>query len=274
MGRCKALIGPLILTALLGILYLPVLKQLVALWMTDMSNMGYGFFIPPVAAYLVWERRHDLHIAPGEHAWGGYLLVLIGLALLFLGRAGDLNVVAEGSLIIVLFGIVLFLGGPKLTGQVAFPLCFLAFMIPPPSSVYYWVTWPLQLFTARFSTDTLHLFGYPALLHGVYIDLPHVRLQVAAACSGFRSLMSLGAAGVLLAYATRSGWADRALLIASVLPIAILSNTVRVAVNILLGTYAGTYHTITGWMLFVLATACLLGMGALLPGRGRAGTPA
>jgi exosortase len=140
-------------------------------------------------------------------------------------------------------------------------------MIPPPSDIFYRITWPLQLFTAQFSTEVLRFVGYPVLLQGIYIDLPQVRLEVAAACSGFRSLISLAAMGVLLAFLTQSGWPNRALLVASVLPIAILSNAVRVASNILIGTYEGTYHTINGWIVFVLAAGCMMGVAVLLAKR-------
>jgi exosortase len=267
MGRYKTLARFLVLAGLFGYLYLPVFRELVRQWSTDVGTLGYGFFIPPVAAYLVWERRLQLRANSGEHSWWGYVVLLVGLMAFLVGRAGNFDVVAEGSLIVVLFGIVLFLGGWRLTKQLAFPLVFLAFMIPPPSDIFYRITWPLQLFTAQFSTEVLRFVGYPVLLQGIYIDLPQVRLEVAAACSGFRSLISLAAMGVLLAFLTQSGWPNRALLVASVLPIAILSNAVRVASNILIGTYEGTYHTINGWIVFVLAAGCMMGVAVLLAKR-------
>ena len=267
MGRYKTLAGVMGLAGLLGWLYYPVLVGMVSDWVVDFSNLGYGFFIPPIAAYLLWDRRHTLRADPNGSSWWGYVLILFGVASLILGRAGGAQVVAQGSLIIVLLGLALFLGGWRFTKALMFPLLFLAFMIPLPSGLYYRVTWPLQVFTARFSTGALHLAGYPVLLQGVYIDLPNIRLEVAAACSGFRSLMALGATGVLLAFMTQLRWTDRAILIASVLPIAILSNAMRVASNVVLGNYEGTYHTFGGWTVFVVATGCLLGVEALLSRR-------
>ncbi|HKV45489.1 MAG TPA: exosortase/archaeosortase family protein [bacterium] len=272
MGRYRTIIGVAGLAGLLAWLYYPVVGWLLAEWLDDISNLGYGFFIPPVAAYLVWERWHTLR-PDSRGSWWGYVLLIFGLLCLILGRTGGARVIAEASLIFVLFGLSLFLGGWGLVKPLAFPLIFLALMIPLPPALFNHITWPLQIFTARFSTAVLHFAGYPVLLQGVYIDLPNVRLEVAAACSGFRSLIALGATAVMLAFMTRLRWTDRAVLIASVLPIAILSNAVRVTSNILLGFYEGMYHTLAGWTVFVVATVCLMGVQALLAKRTASGLP-
>jgi len=82
-------------------------------------------------------------------------------------------------------------------------------------------------------------------------------------------LIALGATGVLLAYMTQKRWRDRAVLIGAVVPIAILANAIRVTSNILLGIYEGTFHLVAGWVVFVLATALLLGLAGLLNQRTR-----
>jgi exosortase len=263
MARYGTLAGILALIGVLGYLYYSVVAGLVAQWLID-TTYGYGFYIPPVAAYLVWERRHRLRMEPDRSSWWGYVLFLGGLLVLIAARAGGISLMARGSLIIVLLGLALFLTGWRTTKLLAFPIVFLAFMIPIPITILYRLTWPLQIFTARFSTEVLRLAGYPVLLHGIYIDLPSIRLEVAAACSGFRSLVALGATGVLLSYLTQDRWINRVALVAAVVPIAILANAVRVTSNILLGMYEGTYHAVAGWMVFVIATAVLLGIGSLM----------
>lgn len=257
------------LVALLGWLYAPVLREMASQWAVD-TTYGYGYYIPPVAAYLVWERRRALLALRPAGTWAGLPVLLLGLAALVVGRAGGVALLARISLIPVLFGLVLLLGGGRMARLVAFPILFLAVMIPLPQGLLQRLTWPLQVFTAQFSTEVLRLMGYPVYLEGVYIDLPHVRLEVAEACSGFRSLVALGATGILLAHLTQERWRERILLVASVVPIAILANAVRVTSNIALGIYEGTYHTVSGWMVFVVATALLLGVSSVL---GRTPTP-
>lgn len=275
MGRYRTLGGILSLAVLLGYLYYPVIAGLLAQWSID-TAYGYGYFMPGIAAYLVWERRHTLRALPSQSSWWGYLILLAGLGMLVLGRAGGIHLLDRGSLIIVLFALVLFLGGWPILRLLTFPLAFLALMIPPPPALFNRLVWPLQLFTARFSTEALRLVGYPVLLQGVYIDLPTVRVEVAEACSGFQSLIALGATGVLLASMTQDRWIDRVLLVAAVVPIAILSNGIRVTWIIAMGSrdarfFEGALHPGSGWVVFVLATALLLGLATLLGRRGRPG---
>lgn len=261
--RVVTIIFQVSIAALLTYLYHPTVADLVTQWSTD-GAFGYGFFIPPVAAYLAWERRDGLRIAPSAVAWWGYMLFLGGLVLLMIGRAGSIQIIARGSLIMVLFGLVLFLWGRHTARVLALPLGFLALMIPPPPDLFARMTWPLQLFTAHFSAATLRQFGYPVLLQGVYIDLPDMRLEVAQACSGFRSLIALLATGVVLAYMTQPRWTGRVLLVAAVVPVAILANAVRVTAIIAWGIFADPLHSLSGWLVFVLATAMLMGLAVLL----------
>jgi exosortase len=263
MTRYATAWGVLALAGLMGYLYRSVMADLVTQWSVD-TTFGYGYYIPGVAAYLAWDRRAALAQAPPGSSWWGYLILLAGLTALVLGRAGGIQLAARGSLIAVLIGLALFLGGWKRTQVLAFPIAFLALMIPPPVQLVDHLIWPLQLFTARFSTEVLRQLGYPVLLHGIYIDLPTVRLEVAEACSGFRSLIALGATGVLLAHMTQRLWTHRALIVAAVVPIAMLANAIRVTLNIVMGIYEGTFHTVSGWMVFVIATLILLGLATAL----------
>ncbi len=252
---------------LLAYPYYPVMRELAAQWSTD-TTFGYGSFIPWIAAYLMWDRRRDLASATPEPSWWGYLVLVAGLGALVVGRVGGIAVVERGSLLIVLFGLFLFLGGWRMSRCAAFPLAFLALMIPVPLGVLRMLTWPLQLLTARFATEVLQVFGYPVFLQGIYIDLPTAHLEVADACSGFRSIIALGATGVLLAYITQGRRINRILLVASVVPIAIASNLIRVTSNIVLGMYEGEFHLVSGLVVFIVATACLACLALLLARSG------
>jgi exosortase len=251
------------IAALLAVLYYPVVRDLIAQWSID-TTYGYGFFIPFIAAYLLWLRRDQLEKAAPDPSWWGYAFLIIGLTALLVGRVGGVQLIARVSLIPVLFGLVIFLRGAGAARVAMFPLLFLALMIPPPPGVMDRLTWPLQIFTAQFSTGVLRAMGYPVLLSGIYIDLPSIRLEVAQACSGFRSLVAMGATAVLLSVLTQDQMKDRIILVGAVLPVAILANAVRITAIIIWGIYDDPWHSLSGWLVFVVATAFLLWLAGIL----------
>ena len=110
----------------------------------------------------------------------------------------------------------------------------------------------------------------PVLLDGNVIQLSQISLGVTEACSGIRSLISLLAVAVAWAALTLPGiWAMLGL-VASVVPITVLANAGRVVMTGIIGQrfgveYAqGFYHTFSGWVIFVLAFACLLGVHGMI----------
>lgn len=267
----------IILGVALAYLYYPVLIDMEAQWSID-TTYGYGYYIPGVAAYLVWGRRRALSSARRRAWWWGYPVLVAGLLMLLIGQAGGITLASRVSLIIVLLGLAMFLGGPAVTRLLIFPLAFLAIMIPLPAGVLARLTWPLQVFTAQFATTALRAMGFPVLLNGVFIDLPGVKVEVAEACSGFRSLIALGATGVLLAHLTLSHWKSRLLLIGAVVPIAIIANAIRVTWIIVMGTYDQRFfesalHPGSGVIVFVLSTALLISLSVILSRRMPVGRP-
>lgn len=275
MARYRTLLAFAGVAGPLAYLYHPVFVDLAAQWSID-TTYGYGYYIPFVAVYLAWDRRRAIMGGDGESpardlgsAWIGYLVLLIGLGAYLAGRAGGIQLALRVSLIVVLFGLAIYLGGWRVARLLAFPIAFLVVMIPPPAAVLQQLTWPLQLFTAKFSTEALRALGYPVLLRGIYIDLPTVRVEVAEACSGFRSLIALGATGLLLAYLTQPKPINRLLLVAAVIPIAIIANAVRVTWIIVMGArdprfFDGPLHPGSGLVVFVIATALLIGLATVL----------
>jgi exosortase D (VPLPA-CTERM-specific) len=149
-------------------------------------------------------------------------------------------------------------------------------MIPPPAIVFNAIAFPLQLFAARTATASLDLLDIPVYREGNLITLANTALEVAEACSGIRSLVTLLALATTLAYFTQRGLWRGAALVLSAIPIAIVANASRVAGTGVLAHFYGPqvaqgfFHTFSGWFLFLVA-AILLGMTgtllAKLPGR-------
>jgi len=259
----------LVLVGLLTPLYWGIMRDLGIQWWDD-DNYNHGFLIPVFSGFLVWRERHRLRaIAPTGSLLG--LPVLVGgIALLFLGDIGAENFLMRSSLVVILAGLILFLSGRATFRAVLFPLGYLLFMIPLPGIVFYAITFPLQGFAAEQAAWTLDLLGVPVLLDGNIIHLSQISLGVTEACSGIRSLISLLAGAAAWAYLMLpAGWLAVAF-VASAVPITIVANSARVVATGLIGQWVGVeyasgfFHELAGWVVYVFAFVCLLGVYGLV----------
>lgn len=167
------------------------------------------------------------------------------------------------SLLIVLAGLlVLFLGWSAFRA-VLFPWAFLLLMIPIPAIVFNQITFPLQLLASQVASTVLPWLGVPVLREGNVIILPAMALEVADACSGIRSLMSLATLAVIYGYLMESKVRLRVLLAIASLPIAVAANSLRVVGTGLLVQYwdpdkaQGFFHEFQGWLMFVVSLMML-----------------
>lgn len=277
-GRQKAIIvGLSALVGALVLLYWGVVPSMVQDWAQD-ENYSHGFLIPLISAYLLWERRQELAEASRDASgsWLGFALCLGSLAVFAVGRAGAEQFLQRVSLVTFLFGAALWVWGWGMVRATWFPLAFLLFMVPLPYLIYDSVAFPLKLFAARLATESLFYLGVPVFREGNIIHLASQTLEVADACSGIRSLLSLAALGVVYAYFTEAVTWKRLAIIASTVPIAIAANAFRVTGTGILTHYVspkaaeGFFHTFSGWLVFVVAFVLLFAVGGLLklvPGR-------
>ncbi len=258
-----------LLASLVAWLYYPVLRHLAWQWWDD-ENYSHGFLIPLMSAYFVWERREQLGKLGKAPSLFGLAILAAGVGLLLLGSvAGELYTMRV-SLLVVLAGLVHFHLGRRHLTLLAFPILYLLFMIPPPSILFNAIAFPLQLFAAQVATAALQLLDIPIFREGNLITLANTTLEVAEACSGIRSLVTLLALATTLAYFTqRTPW-RAGILVATAVPIAILANASRVTGTGVLAQHYGLkaaegfFHTFSGWFLFLIAAALLGTTGALL----------
>jgi exosortase len=244
-------------------LYADVFARLVSDWAND-DNYSHGFLIPPLAAYFLWERRDRLaRAAIRPSAWG--LIVVIGsLGLLVSGILGVEFFITRVSLIGVIAGTVLFLFGWEHLRILSFSLAFLLLMIPLPAIVFNQIAFPLQLFASKFGTGVLQTCAVPVLREGNVITLANTTLEVAEACSGIRSLISLLTLGIVFGYFTDPRTWVRVVLALATVPIAIVANGLRVAGTGLAAHYYGPeaaqgfFHSFSGWLVFAFAFVLLL----------------
>jgi exosortase len=250
-------------------LYTPTLTSLARQWASD-DDFSHGFFVIPLAAYFIWERRAPFSSAPAKPSHFGLLLTVLSLGLFIAGRFGAELYLTRVSLLGVIAGTVLFLGGWRRLRIVAFPLAFLLLMIPLPSIIFNQITFPLQGIASRAGEVVIAAAGVPVLREGNILHVPGRALEVAEACSGIRSLMSLLMLAIVLGYFTERRTGARVVIALAAIPIAIIANAARVAGTGLAAYWIspavaeGFFHTFSGWMVFVVALAGLLVLQRLM----------
>jgi len=250
------------LLALTGWLYAPILGRLVGQWWSD-PNFSHGFFVPVFAGYVLWQDRARLSaIKPAPSIWGLPLIVM-SLLTLILGIFGAELFISRASILLLAAGIIIFLRGWMTLRAVLFPLIFLVLMIPIPAIVFGQITFPLQILASKLSAWLLPFLGVPVFREGNVINLPAMPLEVAEACSGIRSLLSLTTLAIMYGYLLEKRIGIRVLLGLASIPIAVAANGLRIVGTGLLVQYwdpdkaEGFFHAFSGWLIFVVSLLML-----------------
>lgn len=254
---------------LLAVVYAPIMPELVSDWYND-PNYSHGFLVPLISIYFLWEKRELLRRAASRPSLWGLLPMLLGFALLAFGYAGTEYFTMRISLIFWITGIVLYWFGWEIFWLSSLAIGFLIFMVPLPYIVYDALAFPLKLFITKVSVVSLKAMGVVVWRDGNILMFPQTVLEVADACSGLRSLMSLLALSVAYAFFSQKEWFARVILVGLAVPIAIVTNMVRVIGTGLLAQYYGAaaaegfFHEFAGLMVFALAMVLLILSGAII----------
>jgi exosortase len=285
---------PLAIAAALAFVYFTVLLKLGRDWWSD-ENYSHGLLVPFVIGYILWHERKRLSAAQIQpQVWLGVAGVSVSLVMLSAGVAGAELFVQRMSIVVMLASVAIYFWGFRLLRLLAVPLTLFILAIPIPQIVFNKIAFPLQLFASRCAVSAMQLFDISVLRQGNVIELMPLgahepkRLAVVEACSGIRSLMTLVTLAVVFAYFTGPGrgpkgddqgphsksswfrnfaiWRALILVIAAV-PIAILTNALRVSGTGVLAHYYGTrvadgfFHTFSGWVIYIAAALLLFATG-------------
>jgi exosortase len=266
-----------VLTALLLWAYGPTLWHLVGQWSHN-EDYTHGFIVPIFSGFVIWQERDRLRKIVPRPSWSGLMLLLLGLVILTLGQMGAELFTARASLLLVLAGIVVLFYGWQMFRALLFPWAFLLLAIPFPTLIYNKITFPLQLLASRVAAAVLPLFNVPVFREGNVMHLANISLNVAEACSGIRSLMSLIALAIIYGYLLERRVWVRWLLALAAVPIAVVANSARVISTGLMAQInpenaEGYAHLSLGWAVFVVSLVLLYALHSLiqwlLPEQGR-----
>ena len=251
-----------VLVLLVGWLYVPILVRLAQQWWLD-PNFSHGFFVPAFSGFVIWQDRARLATIRRASSGWGLPVILSSLFMLLLGVFGAELFLSRTSLLVLIAGLVIFFHGWAIFRAVLFPLLLLALMIPLPAIVFSQITFPLQILASKLAAWSLPLCGVPVFREGNVINLPAMPLEVAQACSGIRSLLSLTTLAVMYGYLMEKRVVIRIALALASIPIAVTANGFRIVGTGLLVQYwdpdkaEGFFHAFSGWLIFVVSLLML-----------------
>jgi len=263
--RFAVWLGPAILLAALLWSYWPTVVSLAREWDRD-EDYSVGMLVPVAALYLLWTERHRLAALTPRICWWGIGVILVAQAARAYGLVFLFESAERYSFVLTIVGLVLLMAGWPVFRGVGWILAFLFLMIPLPGRVHNAIASPLQTMATVGAVHTLELLGVTVEREGNTMRLNgQVSVAVAEACSGLRMLTAFVVVAATLAYVVnRPGWQKAGLLLSSV-PVAIVCNLVRLVVTAGLFLYADAeiaqrfFHDLAGWTLMPLAVLMLMG---------------
>jgi exosortase len=137
-------------------------------------------------------------------------------------------------------------------------------MVPIPAILFNQIAFPLQLIASQFGEAVIRAVDIPVLREGNVLILANISLEVAEACSGIRSLISLLTLGIVFGYIGDGRNWVRTLIALSAIPVAVIANGARVAGTGIAAHYYGQaaaegfFHEFSGWLVFIAAFAMML----------------
>ena len=267
--------GPLhwLMLALAGaallLFYWPALDFMVATW-HQVEEYSYGYFIPVITAFLIWQRSDVLRQHELSGSWLGVPVIALALLLGVVGQLSAIRLFSQYGFVVGVFGLSLAAIGLRGTRLIAVPLAMLMFMIPLPQFLLREVSHGLQLVSSQLGVGLIRLFGISVFLEGNVIDLGSYKLQVVEACSGLRYLFPLMVLGCLAAYFFQGAWWKRLFIVVSTVPLTIAINSLRIGIIGVTVEHWGTemaeglLHDLEGGFMFLVCLALLIGEMALL----------
>ncbi len=269
--RCKGNCGPaLALLGGLAILYVPTYWRLVTGPWRD-GVYAHGPIVLLIVVWLLWQKRRAFRLLCTRQMPDGVAVFITGLMAYIVGRSQDILLLEVGSQIPVLAGLLMMFAGKATLRALWFPLSFLVFLVPVPSFVVDTLTGPLKQMVSAVVENLLYLGGYPIARNGAVLSVGPYRLLVADACSGLNSTYALCAMTTLFIYLRkRTGMVHNLILVASVVPVALVTNIARVCALVLITYYFGDaagqgfLHDFAGLLEFVVALLVLIGTDSML----------
>jgi exosortase D (VPLPA-CTERM-specific) len=247
---------------LFGLAFTDALILMESFWATQ-EAYSYGYLVPVLSIYLIWQKRHAFADADNSGALPGVIITLAGSVLFLLGKLSTITLLVQYAFVTILAGLYISVLGKAVFRQHWAALVLLLFMVPLPQFLYQGISTKLQLVSSEIGVEIIRAFGISVFLQGNIIDLGQFKLQVVEACSGLRYLFPLMTFGFVCAYLFNAPIWQRLIILLSTVPITVLMNSFRIGVIGVMVEYwgqemaEGFLHEFEGWLVFMVCVVIL-----------------
>lgn len=238
------------------------LSELTERWLSE-ESYNHGFVMLAVALYFAYRATPNAMAEPRYVSWIGVIASFAAVLILTLSEVAQIRTLSQYSVLALLFAVPLAAFGWKFSRHYLPATTMLLFVIPLPFYLQVAVTAKLQLWSSALGVAGIKLLDIPVYLEGNLIDLGVYQLQVVEACSGLNYLYPIVGIAFIFAYINKGTWWQRAIVLLSAIPIAILMNGFRiVVVGVLVSNFGpeaaeGFLHEFQGFAVFALCMVLL-----------------
>jgi len=240
---------------------------LVELWSLLLKSDEYsaGLFVPFLGGYILWSRRHDIAQCPVKPSVWGLFAFIIAQVVRHMGLFLMYSSAERISIILSIAALVLLLFGWQFFRKVSTILLFLCLMLPWPNIMQYLIGLQLQSWATSSAVFCLEIIGYEVIQEGNIIHIGDASVAVVEACNGLRMITAFFVITGLVVLLVKREWWEKLIILVSSLPIALLCNTIRLAITamfftVLEGEYwEKIFHDFGGYAMMPLALAAVVG---------------
>lgn len=254
-------------------IYFPCLVWMKERFLQEGSYYSHGFLVPFVSVYFAFRKLKSIKGKKCQFSASksGLIIIIFALVINFLANLTSIHFPMGVSMILFLAGVIVFLYGFNMLRLLAFPLAFLFFMVPLPAVILTRVAFFLKILAIKLARWQASLIGIETYQMGSYVFLPNREfLLIGYPCSGLRSIISLLSLSFIFTQFLNKGFCKKLALIMASIPIAIFTNSLRIALLIIFSSIyglefaTGRFHDYTGIAVFGLALGIFIYLKNLL----------
>jgi len=231
------------------------------------DDYSAGQLVPLVALFLLWRERKNLRKCLLKPCWmWGIALLIFAQATRFYGLVFMFDSIDNYSLVLTIAGLVLMVAGWQVFRCVSWILLFLFLMLPLPGRVHNLISGPLQSMATTGAVFFMEAFGVRVSQQGNVMMLNQdTPLAVAEACSGLRMLTAFIIVAAFIAYMVRRSRLQKAIVLASSIPIAVICNIIRIFVTAVIMLHLSSeaadkfFHDFAGIVMMPIAVLLIFG---------------